>query len=525
MKNVRRLLALLLCLLLCASLLPAAYAAEEATEVPDAAESDAPETQPAPDETADTGETDPDPDPTAPANETEDPDSPAEPTELAGELEEETAAKEARNGIVASGTCGAQGDNLTWTLDDSGTLTISGEGEMTSSPSWSSYCDKISSVVIESGVTSIANRAFSYCSRLTSVTIPGSVTSIGNAAFLGCYNLESVTIPDSVTSIGTDAFTRCDNLTSVTIPPSVTSIGANAFKNCSSLVSVPIPPSVTYIDTAVFYECSNLTSVTIPDSVTSIGEAAFEYCSSLTSVTIPDSVTGILDRAFGNCGGLKTIRFEGSAPGFESDPFYGVTATVYYPSNRNWSSSDRQQYGGELTWVPWTPLRITGTIQAWDDSADCQVRLFPAGQDTKAILRAWQNNSLEDALYTATIKDDRFMIEDVAPGNYCLVITKPGKYTPLVREIQVSDDLDLGSFKLRLYGDLNNNGQTDALDVLNLQLYIGSMAGSLGSLSGEELTDARCSADVDLDGEVTALDVLNMQLFIGSHAGTMAQLP
>ena len=29
--------------------------------------------------------------------------------------------------IVASGTCG---DNLTWALDDEGTLTISGEGEM-----------------------------------------------------------------------------------------------------------------------------------------------------------------------------------------------------------------------------------------------------------------------------------------------------------------------------------------------------------------------------------------------------------
>ena len=31
---------------------------------------------------------------------------------------------------VAHGTCGAEGNNLTWTLDDSGTLTISGSGEM-----------------------------------------------------------------------------------------------------------------------------------------------------------------------------------------------------------------------------------------------------------------------------------------------------------------------------------------------------------------------------------------------------------
>ena len=31
---------------------------------------------------------------------------------------------------VASGTCGANGDNLTWTLDSDGTLTISGSGAM-----------------------------------------------------------------------------------------------------------------------------------------------------------------------------------------------------------------------------------------------------------------------------------------------------------------------------------------------------------------------------------------------------------
>ncbi len=36
----------------------------------------------------------------------------------------------ARAGVVVSGTCGASGDNLTWTLDDAGTLTISGSGEM-----------------------------------------------------------------------------------------------------------------------------------------------------------------------------------------------------------------------------------------------------------------------------------------------------------------------------------------------------------------------------------------------------------
>ena len=32
--------------------------------------------------------------------------------------------------IVAEGDCGAEGDNLIWTLDEEGTLTVSGSGKM-----------------------------------------------------------------------------------------------------------------------------------------------------------------------------------------------------------------------------------------------------------------------------------------------------------------------------------------------------------------------------------------------------------
>lgn len=83
--------------------------------------------------------------------------------------------------IVHSGTCGKDGDNLTWTLDDEGTLTISGTGEMSDymyqvGP-WGSGVKK---AVIQEGVTSIGNYAFWGCIGLTEVVIPDSVTSIGN---------------------------------------------------------------------------------------------------------------------------------------------------------------------------------------------------------------------------------------------------------------------------------------------------------------------------------------------------------
>ena len=105
--------------------------------------------------------------------------------------------------IIDSGTCG---DNLTWTLDDEGTLTISGTGDMYNYY-WPEaeygyaygyyYCPwtydemsngmgedwYISTVVIANGVTSIGSFAFKDCRAIEIVYIPDTVTSVGEAAF------------------------------------------------------------------------------------------------------------------------------------------------------------------------------------------------------------------------------------------------------------------------------------------------------------------------------------------------------
>ncbi|MDD6610696.1 MAG: leucine-rich repeat protein [Clostridiales bacterium] len=222
--------------------------------------------------------------------------------------------------VVASGTCG---DNLTWTLDQNGTLTIRGTGKMydwsdESDVPWYQLQNQIIEVDIGNSVTSIGNCAFYSCDSLTSVTIGNGVTSIGNYAFYDCHSLTSVTIPDSVTTMGKHTFQGCSSLESVTIPDSVTSIGYNAFSDCGSLTSVTIPDSVTSIGSSAFYGCGSLTSVTIPDTVTSIGSWAFAYCDSLTSVTIPDSVTSIGNYAFEGCDNLTGIHVDTNNPAYAS---------------------------------------------------------------------------------------------------------------------------------------------------------------------------------------------------------------
>ena len=113
-------------------------------------------------------------------------------------------------------------DNLTWKLYEDGTLTISGTGKMKNY----NYSDNqspvyinssVKKVVIEDGVTSIGNYAFSGCTSLTSITIPDNVTSIGECAFSYCTSLTNITIPDSVTSIGNKAFYNCTNLTTISL--------------------------------------------------------------------------------------------------------------------------------------------------------------------------------------------------------------------------------------------------------------------------------------------------------------------
>ncbi len=239
---------------------------------------------------------------------------------------------------VASGECG---DNLIWTLDSEGTLTISGTGFMaddwiySSKVPWYSNRDSIKEVVIDSGVTSIGYRAFSYCTSLTNITIPDSVTNINSNAFSYCTSLTSINIPSSVTSIGSYAFNGCTSLTSINIPSSVTSIGSYAFNGCTSLTSFTIPDNVTSIGIAVFEDCTSLMSITIPDSVTSIGNLVFYHCRSLTSITIPDSVTSIGSYAFFGCSSLESITIPDSVTNIGEDAFFNCTSLEEISVNDN----------------------------------------------------------------------------------------------------------------------------------------------------------------------------------------------
>lgn len=381
----KRIISLLMALLMLTSLLPTAVWAEgEAPEQTAAAVMDdggaEQEQEPAAPETPETPEA-----PEAPVE-------PEQPTEPEQSAEAEADAEPDSNGIALYSTASGQcGNNLTWTLDN-GVLTISGKGAMwNGDDGWYGFCDvldqadEVTSVVVESGVTSIAYEAFRWLESMTSVTIPKTVTSIGcNAFSVGCDALTTInyagttsqwkkisstlSLPlatkvvcsngtvtpalsgkcgknvsysisdDGVLTIsGTGAmnnFTYKSDISDcpwhgvryalkkIVVEDGVTSIGSYAFSFDLSVTDVTLPSSLKTIGRNAFWGCYGLTSVVIPEGVTTIGAYAFEQCSAIKTITVPASATELGNRAF------ITWEYYGD------DDYYMALTDIYYGGSR-----------------------------------------------------------------------------------------------------------------------------------------------------------------------------------------------
>ena len=116
--------------------------------------------------------------------------------------------------VVASGDCGT---SITWTLYDSGVLTISGSGNMTngSASAWADYQEQVKSVVFDGEITSIGSRSFKENNNIETITLPSTVQTIGEYAFYNCTNLKEINIPSSLYRINNYAFYGCSSLENI----------------------------------------------------------------------------------------------------------------------------------------------------------------------------------------------------------------------------------------------------------------------------------------------------------------------
>ena len=224
--------------------------------------------------------------------------------------------------IVDSGTCGKDGDNLTWTFDSNYVLTISGEGEMadyemwgTSEAPWKKYEDvwvntsegrknhSAQELYIGDGVTYVGDNAFDGMSYIKKARLPETLTAVGECAFSGTGVTE---LPSGLVSIGSGAFHGCD-FVELVIPKAITDIPC-AFENCSKLKKIVFHDNVKSIANSAFMGCDALETLVIPEGVETIGSRAFYACKGLQEVTIADSVTDVGTEAFHCCYALNTMR-------------------------------------------------------------------------------------------------------------------------------------------------------------------------------------------------------------------------
>ena len=203
---------------------------------------------------------------------------------------------------VSSGQCG---DDIRWTLDDQGTLTITGTGAMydydyiweddkedTFDTPWFDLREQIRRAVVGKGVTFIGTGTFAFLYNLTSVSLPAGLEELGNSVFCGCEKLTSVTIPDGVRYAGGDLFLGCHSLKTVSLPDSLLDLGVQTFLGCTSLTKVTLPRRLNQVTSEMFYYCTALTTVTLPGGIQEISEGAFSGCTALSTVHFGGSQAG-----------------------------------------------------------------------------------------------------------------------------------------------------------------------------------------------------------------------------------------
>ncbi len=239
---------------------------------------------------------------------------------------------------VIYGYCG---DNVYYTLDSEGTLTLSiaepelGPGTMWQfaypqesiddrAVPWEIFADEITTVKIDDTYGPIlwinGWPSFSICPNLTDFTVSntgcGYSSVIDGVLFypgniLVCYpsgRTGSYSVPEYVEIIENGAFAG-SSLTEVEIPASVTIIGDSAFRQASAMTSITVDPenqnysSVEGVlfdkgqTTLIHVPGGKTRSYTVPDGVTTIASGAFGSWDTET-VTLPVSVTSIEDGAF-----------------------------------------------------------------------------------------------------------------------------------------------------------------------------------------------------------------------------------
>ena len=226
--------------------------------------------------------------------------------------------------IVETGSCGAEGDNVTFILYDNGLLDISGNGEVKSyndSNDSSPFKDNLSilSIVFEEGITKISTGIFSGCSNIESVTLPDTLISIYPTAFEDCVKLKSIHLPKGLETIY-GHFYEVESLEEITVDENNNYFsddnGVLYNKSKTTIIAYPVSKTLKSYEIlngvrTIDYGCFQndcIESIILPETITYINQYAVYGCSKIKNIYIPKNVIWISEENFYECDSLE--RFE-----------------------------------------------------------------------------------------------------------------------------------------------------------------------------------------------------------------------
>ena len=344
-------------------------------------------------------------------------------TGMPREVQAETI-DDSKKTILYSGTCGDENSDVTWELDNEGTLTLSGTGAVVDSY-WS-----------ESFLSDY------YLHRVKKVVIEEGITRLGDAAFFNAYNLKEVSFPDSLLEIGDQAFETCA-LETVTVPSNVREVGMEAFM-MHSLTDILVEEDNQYFTSVdgVLYSKDKKVLVEypggraeetyeIPEGTEKIGDGAFlELWKNPKNIIVARTVKELGTLAFGYMArNLEGVYFKGDCPVFPTTEFgkafYYTTTKIYYPfGNSTWDNYMKIDTGNlDNSWQAW---KVPGDIYSLEDSF---VRLsfdtctYDGTQKKPEVTVTYSSVKLtENVDYTVNYQNN------VNPGTASVVIEGMGEY-------------------------------------------------------------------------------------------------
>ena len=175
----------------------------------------------------------------------------------------------------------------------------------------------------EKPVTKIKEGAFYQKDKLKSVIISEGVSTIEKSAFSNSENLVKIELPNTIEQIGYSAFEGCVSLNYIE-SQGVYYLGnkQNAFlyleKAEKDILSCNVEKGCRLVAAYAFMDCNELARVTLPNGVISIGRQAFDRCRALEKVLLPSSLKQIDSFAFAECETLVELNFEGDSSEWET---------------------------------------------------------------------------------------------------------------------------------------------------------------------------------------------------------------